>query len=340
MRRCDWLESRASTSVCGVNGGAGSKPPLAADRGEAPERARRARRRPARARGCRRGTRRRARPPTGASGRRRSRRGVKDWMCSGGPEHGAAERVVAERGAVDQVLGDDRRRVLGARDLLDDDAALAVELLGVDPRAADEVGQQVDRPRDDLGPAGEVEGDDVVRRVGVEHGAHLLGGLVDLAVVVVELAALEHEVLEEVGHPVLLGALGAGAGLEGDEGGHGARALELDAVQGKAVGEGLGGDRRHALRLARMQGFLPGRRSRLGTLRLRDGSHRQPPTPRRSGAPPQRPAAPRGGGDRRPALGHQALLEDRDRRRGRDLRGPARRVRVRRRRVRARASRR
>ena len=170
-------------------------------------------------------------------------------MCSGGPEHRAAERVVAEGGAVDQVLGDDRRRVLGARDLLDDDAALAVELLGVDLRAAHEVGQQVDRPRDDLGPAGEVEGDDVVRRVGVEHGAHVLRRLVDLAVVVVELAALEHEVLEEVGHPVLLGALGAGAGLEGDEGGHGARALELDAVQGKAVGEGLRGDRRHALRL-------------------------------------------------------------------------------------------
>ena len=60
-------------------------------------------------------------------------------------EHGAAERVVAERRAVDQVLGDDRRLVVRARDLLDHDAALAVELLGVDLRAADEVGQQVDR---------------------------------------------------------------------------------------------------------------------------------------------------------------------------------------------------
>ena len=65
-----------------------------------------------------------------------------------GAEHGAPERVVAERRAVDQLLGDDRRLVLVALDLLDHDAALAVELLGVDLRAPDEVGQQVDRLAD------------------------------------------------------------------------------------------------------------------------------------------------------------------------------------------------
>ena len=53
-----------------------------------------------------------------------------------GAEHGAPERVVAERGAVDDLLGDGRRLVLVALDLLDDDAALAVELRGVDLRAA------------------------------------------------------------------------------------------------------------------------------------------------------------------------------------------------------------
>jgi hypothetical protein len=47
-------------------------------------------------------------------------------------EHGTAERVVAERGAVDEVLGEHGGLVVGARDLLDDDAALAVELLRVD----------------------------------------------------------------------------------------------------------------------------------------------------------------------------------------------------------------
>ena len=88
----------------------------------------------------------------------------------------------------------------------------------------DEVGQQVDRLGRRLGAAGDVEGDEVVRGVGVEHRAHPLGRLVDLAVVVVLLAALEHEVLEEVGHAVLLGTLGAGAGVEGDEDGQGAGA--------------------------------------------------------------------------------------------------------------------
>ena len=102
-----------------------------------------------------------------------------------GAEDGPPERVIAERGAVDQVLGDDRRLVVRARDLLDHDAALAVELLGVDLRAPDEVGQQVDRLGDDLGAAGDVEGDEVVRRVGVQLRAHRLRGLVDLAVVVV-----------------------------------------------------------------------------------------------------------------------------------------------------------
>ena len=62
-----------------------------------------------------------------------------------GAEDGAPERVVAERGLVDQLLGDRRRLVLVALDLLDHDAALAVELVGVDLRAPDEVGQQVDR---------------------------------------------------------------------------------------------------------------------------------------------------------------------------------------------------
>jgi hypothetical protein len=45
-------------------------------------------------------------------------------------------------------------------------------------------------------------------------------------------------VLEEVGHPVLLGTLRARAGVERDEDRHGACALECDAVKRKAVGEG------------------------------------------------------------------------------------------------------
>ena len=70
---------------------------------------------------------------------------VKLRRFSAGPEHRAPERVVAEGGTVDQVLRDGRGLVVGAVDLLDHDAALAVELLGVEARAPDEVGQQVDR---------------------------------------------------------------------------------------------------------------------------------------------------------------------------------------------------
>ena len=162
-----------------------------------------------------------------------------------GAQDGAPQRVVAERGAVDQVLGDDRRLVVRAGDLLDHDAALAVELLLVELGAADEVRQQVDRVPDDLGAAGDVERDQVVRRVRVELCAHPLGGLVDLAVVRVLLAALEHEVLEEVGHSVLLGPLGARARLERDEHGHRTGAGEVDPVERQPVGEGGGVDLGH-----------------------------------------------------------------------------------------------
>ena len=162
----------------------------------------------------------------------------------GRAQHRAPERMLAERRAVDQVLGQHRRLVLRAGDLLDHHAALAVELLGVDLRAPHEVRQQVDRLRDDLGPAGDVERHEIVRGVRVQDGAHRLGGLVDLAVVVVLLAALEHEMLEEMGHAVLLGALRAGSGVERDE--HRCRAgRQLDAVQGQPVRQGGGLDARH-----------------------------------------------------------------------------------------------
>ena len=159
-------------------------------------------------------------------------------MCSVRAEHRPAERVLAERGLVDQVLGDRRGLIVGARDLLDDDAALTVELGRVDPRPPDEVGQQIGRLGRALGADGDVERDEVVARVRVEHGADPLGGLVDVSVGGVLLAALEHEVLEEVGHPVLLGALGAGARVERDQQRH--RAGPLDARSGTAAGRSSG----------------------------------------------------------------------------------------------------
>ncbi len=153
------------------------------------------------------------------------------------PQHGPAERMVAEGRAVDQVLGDHRRLVVRAGDLLDDDAALAIELLGVELRAPDEVRQQVDRLRGDLRAAGDVEGHQVVRRVRVQHGAHRLRGLIDLAVVVVVLPALEDEMLQEMGPPVLFGPLRARARVKGDEDRR-RPCRELDTVQRQAVRKG------------------------------------------------------------------------------------------------------
>ncbi len=153
----------------------------------------------------------------------------------GRPEHRAAQGMVAEHGLVDQVLGDGRGLVVVAGDLLDDDAALLVQLDRVERRAADEVRQQIGR-LDALGRArGDVEGDHVMARVGVEDGAVALGRLVDVAVGLVLLAALEHEVLEEVRHAVLLGPLGAGAGIESDHQRDRARAVHGDPVQRQAV---------------------------------------------------------------------------------------------------------
>ena len=244
MRRCDWLESRCSTSVLGskarrrhVGLGLGQVGEareelvelavgrhvvdVADDEGAAA----------------------RARPAALAEGHDRvAREGAQVVL---GAQHGAAQRVVAEVRAVDELLGHRGGLVLVALDLLDDDAALLVELGGIDLRAPDEVGEQVDRLHRRLGADGDVEGDEVVRGVGVQRAAHALGRLVDLAVVVVDLAALEHEVLEEVGHAVLVGALGARAGVEGDEDRRGARAVEGDAVDRKAVGGDGGGDLRH-----------------------------------------------------------------------------------------------
>src|SRR5258708_2656691 len=60
-----------------------------------------------------------------------------------GTEHRAPEGMVAEGRPVDEVLRDRRRLVLVALDLLDHDAALAVELVGVQVRAPGEVRQEV-----------------------------------------------------------------------------------------------------------------------------------------------------------------------------------------------------
>jgi hypothetical protein len=163
-----------------------------------------------------------------------------------GTQHRASQGVLAEGCTVDQVLGDRRRLVVGAVDLLDHDTALALELLAVEAGTRYEIGQQVDRGGRALGADGDVEGDKIVARIGVEHAPEALGGLVDLFVGRVLLAALEDEMLEEVRHPVLLRPLAAGAGVEGHKHRQSAGACDLERVQRQAVRLDFGGlDRGH-----------------------------------------------------------------------------------------------
>ena len=265
MRRCDWLESRRSTSVCGANGGAGSAEPSGEIDGKRPNASARSE---SSGRSARLPTR-NAPPREPAHWRERkatiaSRVNVR--RCSSGPSTGrpsgwspnAARSIRCSATTDGWSL---------ARAISWITTPRSRSSSGIDLRAADEVGQEVDRVGRHLGAAGDVEGHQVVRRVGVEHRAHPLGGLVDLAVVVVLLAALEHQVLEEVRHPVLLGPLGAGAGVERHQHGGRPSALDLDPVDREAGRDGGRFDARHrrnvahptGLRCRRAKPYLKGR---------------------------------------------------------------------------------
>ncbi len=157
------------------------------------------------------------------------------------PQHCAPQWVLAEGSPIDQILSDHRRLVIRAVDLLDHHAALAVELLSVQARASHEVAQQVDRLWRTLRAHRDVERHHVMTRVRVEHAAEPLGRLVDVLVRRVLLSALEHQVLEEVGHPVLLWALVARARVKRHQHRQRARAWQLDAVNRQPVCLDCGG---------------------------------------------------------------------------------------------------
>ncbi len=154
-----------------------------------------------------------------------------------GAEDRATERMVAEHRAVDEDVRQVCGLVVGAGDLLNHDAALLLQLVGVEPRPADEVGEEVDRLDDPVGPDDDEEGDDVVAREGVHARTQDLGGGVDVAVGRMVLSALEDHVLEEMRHPALLGALDPRAGVEGDDRRDRARAVDADAEEWQPVGE-------------------------------------------------------------------------------------------------------
>ena len=73
-----------------------------------------------------------------------------------------------------------------------------------------------------------MEGDQLLGGEGVQPRSERVGREVDIAVRGVGLPALEDEVLEKVSDAVLLRPLGPRAGVEGDQGGEGVGAVELE----------------------------------------------------------------------------------------------------------------
>ena len=115
--------------------------------------------------------------------------------------HVPPQRLVAVGRLGQELRGALGRLVVGAPDLLLDDGALALHLLGVEQRAAHAVGEDVEGQvepveRDAVPVAGQFLG-----REGVEHAAGALDGGADLHRVGARLGALEQHVLEVVREP-------------------------------------------------------------------------------------------------------------------------------------------
>ena len=71
-------------------------------------------------------------------------------MISGLPQHRPAHRLVGKGAFLEMVEDDVVGRVVGLADLLQDDAALALQLGRVEDRVLQDVGEDVERERDIL----------------------------------------------------------------------------------------------------------------------------------------------------------------------------------------------
>ena len=116
----------------------------------------------------------------------------------GGAADRAAERVGAEHRRGELLVHDVARVVVAHRELLEDDAALGLQLVAVEARGGDHVTDDVDRHREvRVEHAGVVAGV-LLARGGVRVAAHRVEGLGDVQGGASP-GALEQQVLEEVG---------------------------------------------------------------------------------------------------------------------------------------------
>ena len=148
---------------------------------------------------------------------RRARQGLDDLRAA---QHGPPDRLSRKRGLLEMVEDDVVGRVLGLAELLQDHAALALELLRIEGRALQDVGEQVDRERHIVLQHLDVIGGLLASGMRVHlaaDGLDLLGDLARRA----RRRALEGHVLEQMGDAVRLLPLLPGADADIDADGDG-----------------------------------------------------------------------------------------------------------------------
>ncbi len=123
-----------------------------------------------------------------------------------GAQHRAAERLARQRRLLELVEDDVVGRVERLADLLQDDAALALQLVGIEHRVAQDVDDHLDTQRHVLLQDGGVIGGDLAAGIGVQAAADILDLFGDGAGAA-GARALEGHVLQHVGHAVQLGGL-------------------------------------------------------------------------------------------------------------------------------------
>ena len=150
-----------------------------------------------------------------------------------------AERLVAVEEVLVDAADEVARRVVVHVHLLDDHALLALDLVGIELRVADHVDEDVERPVAVVGRALDVVARVLLAREGVELAAQPVDLHADLARGRPPLGALEEHVLGEVGDPVRLGGLVAGARGEHDHAGDRLHLRHVGAQHAQAVVEPL-----------------------------------------------------------------------------------------------------
>ena len=152
-------------------------------------------------------------------------------------QHRPAHGLIGKGGRLEMIEDDVVGRVLGLADLLQHHGALARQLLGIECRVLQDVGDDVDGERQiarqDLGVIGRL----LARGIGVEMPAHRLDLLGDGPRAAPALGALEGHVLQQMRDAVDLGRLVARADIGPDAEGDGLDRIHPVGGDAKPVGK-------------------------------------------------------------------------------------------------------